>query len=90
MYMNNTNNVNNKDKTLTLNMLSSDFDKLMIPIPDLIRKYPEEQQKEILEYLEQLDEHHKKTYKIAFDHLGSSFNIYKSNGFKEWKQTKIK
>jgi hypothetical protein len=85
---NTTNNVNNKDKTL--NMLSSDFDKLMIPIPDLIRKYPEDQQKEILEYLEQLDEHHKKTYKIAFDHLGSSFNIYKSNGFKEWKQTKIK
>jgi len=91
MYMNNTNNVNNNDNNDTKdNMLSSDFDKLMIPIPELIRKYPQDQQKEILQYLEQLDEHHKKTYKIAFDHLGSSFNIYKSNGFKEWKQTKNK
>jgi hypothetical protein len=84
MYMNNSNN------GITHNIISSQLDKLMLPIPELILKYPEEQQKEILEYLEQLDEHHKKTYKIAFEHLGSSFNIYKSNGFKEWKQTKNK
>jgi len=84
MYMNNSNNGK------THNIISSQLDKLMLPIPELILKYPEEQQKEILEYLEQLDEHHKKTYKIAFEHLGSSFNIYKSNGFKEWKQTKTK
>lgn len=91
MYMNNTNNINNINKNdKTINMVSTNFDKLSIPIPDLILKYPEDQQKEILEYLEQLDDHHKKTYKIAFEHLGSSFNIYKSNGFKEWKQTKTK
>ena len=88
MYMNNSNNINNNVNNN--DMLSSDFDKLMIPIPELILKYPEDQQKEILEYLEQLDDHHKQTYKIAFQHLGSSFNIYKSNGFKEWKQTKTK
>lgn len=87
MYMNNTNNINNINKDKTVNMLSPEFEKLMIPIPELICKYPEDQQKEILEYLEQLDDHHKKTYKIAYDHLGSSFNIYKSNGFKEWKQS---
>jgi hypothetical protein len=86
--MNNRNNINNNDKTI--NMMSNDFVKLTIPVPELILKYPEDKQKEILEYLEQLDDHHKKTYKIAFEHLGSSFNIYKSNGFKEWKQTKTK
>jgi hypothetical protein len=31
------------------------------------------------------NETQKKAYLIAFHHLGSSFNIYKSNGFKEWK-----
>jgi hypothetical protein len=82
--------MNNSNNGITHNIISSQLDKLMLPIPELILKYPEEQQKEILEYLEQLDEHHKKTYKIAFEHLGSSFNIYKSNGFKEWKQTKNK
>jgi hypothetical protein len=35
-----------------------------------------------------LDDHNKKAYEIAFNHLGSSFNIYRSNGFKEWKQKK--
>ena len=32
--------------------------------------------------------HHKQAYLIAYNHLGSSFNIYKSNGFKEWKGKK--
>jgi len=26
-------------------------------------------------------------YKIAFNHLESSFDIYRSNGFKQWKQS---
>jgi len=56
-----------------------------IPIPELIKDYPEEKQREIMAYLEQLDEHHRSAYLIAFNHLGSSFNIYKSNGFKDWK-----
>ena len=45
-------------------------------------------QREIYEYLQNMDESDKKAYLIAMNHLGSSFNIYRSNGFKEWKQSK--
>ena len=71
-----------------MEQLTEQFNKLLLPISPFIKSYSEEQQKEILAYLEQLDQHHQKTYKIAFEHLGSSFNIYKSNGFKEWKASK--
>jgi len=49
-----------------------------------------EKEKEILTYISQLDENSKKAYLIAKDHLGSSFNILKSNGYKEWKNKNIK
>ena len=42
-------------------------------------------QEEIYKYLESMDERQIKAYLIAKDHLGSSFNIFKSNGYKEWK-----
>ena len=61
------------------------FKKLTIPIPENIFSYTMDKQKEIYNYLNQLDEQQKKAYIIAFNHLGSSFNIYKSNGFKSWK-----
>ncbi len=58
-----------------------------IPIPSIVHSYDDNKQKEIYEYLMHLmsNEQQKKAYVIAFEHLGSSFNIYKSNGFKEWK-----
>ena len=65
-----------------------DFESLHIKIPDIIKKYPLEKQQEILDYLTILNDHDRKAYEIALNHLGSSFNIYRSNGFKEWKQTK--
>jgi len=40
------------------------------------------------EYIKQLSDHEKKAYEIAMNHLGTSFNIYRSNGFIEWKKTK--
>jgi enolase len=64
------------------------FEKLDIPIPEIVSSYDEEKQKEIYEYLSTLDETQKKAYLIAKTHLGTSFNIYKSNGFKDWKKTK--
>lgn len=69
----------------TSNNIFKDFD---IPIPDIIQSYDDDKKKEIYGYLSQLikDKQQKKAYKIAFDHLGSSFNIYNSNGFKEWKK----
>lgn len=66
------------------------FKILNISLPDSIHKYPPEKQKEILNYLSEMDEHNKKAYEIAFQHLGSSFNIYRSNGFKEWQKKNSK
>jgi len=62
-----------------------DFESLNMKIPELIKSYPIEKQREIFQYLSELDELNKKAYEIAADHLGSSFNIFRSNGFKEWK-----
>lgn len=61
------------------------FEILNIPYPEYVNTYPLDKKQEIYEYLKNMDEHHKKAYLIALNHLGSSFNIYKSNGFKEWK-----
>jgi hypothetical protein len=65
--------------------------KNTIPIPSIIDSYDDIKQKEIYDYLTDLmkDEQQKKAYVIAFEHLGSSFNIYKSNGFKEWKASHV-
>jgi hypothetical protein len=66
-----------------------DFKTLNMKIPNLVSsQYSSEQQKEVYEYLNHLDAHHRKAYEIAFQHLGSSFNICRSNGFKDWKESK--
>lgn len=49
-------------------------------------------QKEMLtleeEYIAQLTPIEKKAYKIAIEHLGTSFNLKKSNGFCDWLKEK--
>ena len=60
------------------------FSALNIKIPATVKTYSIEKQREIFEYLSTLVEHHKVAYNIAIDHLGSSFDILRSNGFKEW------
>ena len=61
------------------------FDKFGISIPKLvIDTYTEEQKREVFGYLSSLDKLQLKAYSIAYSHLGTSFNIYKSNGFKDW------
>ena len=62
------------------------FNELGLPIPEMVRKLTNEKQTEILEYYKNMDERDKKAYIIAFNHLGTSFNICKSNGYKEWKK----
>ena len=47
----------------------------------------QQEQTEINNYLIQMNESQKKAYLIAKDHLGTSFNILKSNGFIEWKKS---
>jgi len=44
---------------------------------------------EEVEYLDSLDVKEKQAYEIAKSHLGSTFHLMKSNGFIEWKKTKI-
>ncbi len=66
------------------------FETLNIKLPELVKIHTIEEQREIFDYLSSMDDHHKKAYEIALNHLGSSFNIYRSNGFKEWKQSKTK
>jgi hypothetical protein len=63
-----------------------DFEKLGLPIPELVFKMPLDKQSEIYNYLKNMDDMEKKAYLIAKQHLGSSFNICKSNGYKEWKK----
>jgi hypothetical protein len=63
-----------------------DFSKLNLPIPTNVLSLSKEKQQEIYNYLLQLDATQQKAYSIAQNHLGTSFNIFKSNGYKEWKQ----
>lgn len=40
----------------------------------------------MIQYLDSLNEKEKKAYHIAKSHLGSSFQLEKSNTFLQWKQ----
>ena len=61
------------------------FESLNLPIPEIVKTYPDEKKREIFEYLKDMSELEKEGYKIAFNHLESSFDIYRSNGFNNWK-----
>jgi hypothetical protein len=63
-----------------------------LPLPDTFDTWDPALKANVIEYLSQLDPIEKKAYKIAKDHLGSSFNIVKSNGYCDWlkgKGTKV-
>ena len=68
--------------------LEARFKLLNIRIPESVKNYPHEKQEEVLEYLREMDDIHKKAYEIAFNHLESSFDILRSNGFQEWQKSK--
>lgn len=69
-------------------MSEVNFEALNLKINPCVKDYSIELQREIYEYLSELDEIHRKAYEIAYDHLGTSFNIARSNGFKAWKAKK--
>ncbi len=69
-------------------MTEVNFDSLNLPIPDIVKTYPNEKKREIYDYLNELTDIEKVGYRIAFNHLESSFDICRSNGFKEWKNSK--
>jgi len=60
------------------------FELTKLSIPESVFKLSLETQTEIYNYLIQMNEPQKKAYLIAKDHLGTSFNILKSNGYSEW------
>ena len=53
-------------------------------LPDNFDSLDEKLKADLMQYFNQLDPIEKKAYKIAKEHLGSSFNIVKSNGFCDW------
>ena len=65
-----------------------DFSSLNVKISDNVKAYLPEKQEEIFQYLSEMDEINRQAYNIAFNHLESSFDILRSNGFKEWKNSK--
>ena len=59
----------------------------MLPIPE--NKANREHNDKIVAYINQLTETEKQTYMIAYHHLGTSFNILKSNGFNDYIKKKV-
>lgn len=70
----------------TMSDLTIQFDTLNLPIPTIIQSYTVEKQREIFQYLSEMHEKERVGYKIAFEHLGTSFDICRSNGFINWKK----
>ena len=66
----------------------SKFDLLKVTIPEAVKNYPPEKRQEVMDYLSGMDEQHKRAYEIAVNHLESSFDIVRSNGFLEWKKSR--
>ena len=65
-----------------------DFKTLKLTIPPSTMLYSLDQQKEMFQYLSEMNENERIAYEIAVNHLETSFNIYRSNGFIEWKKSK--
>ena len=48
---------------------------------EVIQNSPSEWRETVKSYFKSMSDMHKKTFLIAKNHLGTSFNIFKSNGF---------
>ena len=60
--------------------------ELGLELPQQFKNYDETTQTLIINYLKHLDSIERKAYTIGKAHLGSSFNVIKSNGFIDWKK----
>ena len=60
--------------------------ELGLELPKQFKNYDEHTQTLIIKYLKHLDPIERKAYTIGKAHLGSSFNVVKSNGFIDWKK----
>ena len=53
-------------------------------LPDNFETYEKSIQESIIKYVKQLESIEKQSYIIGKQHLGTSFNIIKSNGYINW------
>ncbi len=60
--------------------------ELQLPLPDNFERYEIKVQELIVAYLRQLNPIERRAYCIGKSHLGTSFNVVKSNGFNEWME----
>ena len=60
--------------------------ELGLELPNNFENYDDISKTNIINYLKQLDAIERKAYTIGKQHLGTSFNVIKSNGFAEWKK----
>jgi hypothetical protein len=58
--------------------------ELKLELPNSFEKYDICIQENIIKYLKHLDPIERQAYTIGIHHLGSSFNVVKSNGYIEW------
>jgi hypothetical protein len=66
------------------NNMNEELTKLQLPISQEILHSDEETKNKVFQYLLQLTEVERKTYIIAYSHLGTSFDILRSNGYNNW------
>jgi hypothetical protein len=65
--------------------MNDELNKLQLPISqEILRSTDEETKNKVFQYLSQLTEVERKTYIIAYSHLGTSFDILRSNGYNRW------
>ena len=70
-------------------MSKQEFEKeINLELPNNFDNYDEKTKNSVVEYLKQLTNIEQKAYKIAMSHLGTSFNIVKSNGYNEYMKKK--
>ena len=66
-----------------MNLLETE---LGVELPTQFEHYDILTQKSIINYIKQLNSIEIQAYKIGKQHLGSSFNVLKSNGYNNWKK----
>ena len=58
-----------------------------LKLPSLFELYDIKVQETIVKYLKHMNAIERHAYTIGMSHLGSSFNILKSNGYNDWAAT---
>jgi hypothetical protein len=71
-------------------MSNTDTSEINHLLPDNFQQYSSEIKQQIRDYLMQLSLLDRRACKIAKEHLETSYNVVKSNGFQEWIKTQVK